>query len=268
METFAHYVLNREYHFKYARGLWTTIGREFHDYDEIVLLPEGHVQLISRDIRMELPPGALVLIPKEQYHQFVPQDPSRYHRCIFGFRETPELRELIREVMDRVTVLPLPPETACAVFRSLIQASQSRIPETQKQLLLTSALPQLLLALKLFGAESIRSAPGISSVTREALSYIDCHFREKLELPEIARRLNVSESTLSHRFQREMNISVYRYISEKRLSAVRQHVSQGESLVAAAEKSGFRDYSGFYRLYKSRYHEYPSASCRVREPEG
>lgn len=267
MENFESYVQTKTCHYKYARGRMAVTGREFHDYDEIVLFPEGNVQLISKNIHMVLCPGSLVLIPKEHFHQFIPTDVGQYLRCIFGFWETSRLRELIREVMEDVTVLPLPPETAVALYRTLNQTALSGLSQGEKQLLLDSALPQLLLTLKLFTADGIRNGPGISPMISRALAYIDGHFSDKIELPDIALQLNVSESTLSHRFRQELNISVYRYISEKRLSAVRQHVAKGESLAAAAEKSGFRDYSGFYRLYKNRYHKYPSAIHQFPEAE-
>ena len=102
-------------------------------------------------------------------------------------------------------------------------------------------------------------------MAQEALDYIDSNLAQELRLDAVAQALGVSVSTLSHRFRKDLNISVYRYISEKRLSAVRRYMEQGLSLGAAAERSGFRDYSGFFRLYKSYFGESPSATARKTE---
>ena len=65
--------------------------------------------------------------------------------------------------------------------------------------------------------------------------------------------LYVSPSTLSHKFSKELKISVYQYITKKRLSVAHKLIKQGESLKNAALSSGFNDYSCFYRLYKKYY---------------
>ena len=131
-------------------------------------------------------------------------------------------------------------------------------------MLLQSAVAQLLLNLKISGGEPIRKYVTVSPLTQKALEYIDSNLSDQLRLETIARTLEVSVSSLCHRFRRDLNISVYRYISEKRLSAVRQLVQQGIPLGAAADRCGFKDYSGFFRLYKSYYGEIPSVSAKIQ----
>ena len=91
---------------------------------------------------------------------------------------------------------------------------------------------------------------GLSPIVSRALKIIDEKYTENLSVKTIAEMLYVSPSALAHKFSKELNISVYRYITKKRLSAVRESVSRGESLTEAAINNGFSDYSCFYRLYK------------------
>lgn len=256
---FAHYITAGSCHVKYAQGRPSVTGREFHSYDEIVLFLGGEAHFVSKDIQLRLTPGSILMIPKEQFHQFVVEDTSRYTRCILGFEVVPQLEGLIRETMNDVMVLPKPSAQMTAVFHTLMQAAQKELTTGEQTVLLHSAVAQLLLAYKLSDEESIREYVTVSPLTQKALRYIESNLSRELRLETIAQALGVSVSALSHRFRKDLSISVYRYISEKRLSAVRQCVRQGMALGAAAEKCGFKDYSGFFRLYKSYYGETPSA---------
>ena len=260
---FTHYMAAGGCHMKYAQGKPAVTGREFHSYDEIVLFLEGNAQLISKNIQIRLTPGSIVLIPKEQFHQFVVADPDSYTRCILGFGDIPQLQSLVRQVMPEVAVVPHPSEQMQSLFKILMQAAQKGLPGPEQALLLQSAVAQLLFSQKLSGGESIRKYLTVSPITQEALRYIDENLSKELRLDIIAKAAGVSVSSLSHRFRKDLSISVYRYISEKRLSAVRQYVDQGIPLGAAAERTGFKDYSGFFRLYKSHYGESPSATVNA-----
>ena len=260
---FEYYLTAGSCHLKYAQGRPAVTGREFHSYDEIVLFLAGNAQLISENIQLPLTPGSIVLIPKEQFHQFVVTDSQQYIRCILGFEEIPHLQELIRQTMTEVTVFPDPSEQMLSIFQTLIQASREKLTPQEQTALLQSAVAQLLLGQKLSGGESIHKYVTVSALTQKALQYIDSHLSEELRLDTMAQALGISVSSLCHRFRKEVSISVYRYISEKRLSMVRRCVQQGMALGAAAEFCGFKDYSGFFRLYKSYYGEIPSAVVRT-----
>lgn len=257
---FEHYITAGSCHVKYAKGKPAVNGREFHSYDEIVLFLGGQAQLISKNIQLHLTPGSIILIPKEQFHQFVVTDAENYTRCILGFEAISSLKNLILQTLTEVMVLPNPPASMLSVFHTLMQASQRELPEEEQTILLQSAAAQLLINQKLSNGEPICKYITLSSLTRKTLEYIDCNLSTPLRLDVIAHVLGVSVSSLCHRFRKELNISVYRYISEKRLSAVRQYVEQGIPLGTAAERCGFQDYSGFFRLYKNHYGERPSAA--------
>lgn len=249
-------------HVKFARGAPAVSGREFHDYDEMVLFLEGEARLVSPKIQMKLEPGMVIMIPKEHYHQFCVDTPDQYLRCILGFSADAEIGSLVRRYMQRVEVLPRATEAMAETFHLLMRAAEAQVPEQEAELLLKSAVVQLLMSWKLYAQVPIVESVQISAVTQQALTYIDAHLSQPLRLEEIAAALNVSVSMLSHRFSKELKIPIYRYITEKRLSSVRQLREKGMSLCEAAQRSGFSDYAGFYRLYRKQYGEKPS-----REPK-
>ena len=137
---------------------------------------------------------------------------------------------------------------------------ESKASDTDKLLFARATLIELLFERRYDqDPAQIRAAASTSPVQR-ALTYIDTHYAEPLTLESIAQALYISPSTLSHRFRKEQNMSVYRYLSKKRLFAVRQCVAGGYALTDAARMCGFNDYAGFFRMYKKYYGNAPSQS--------
>ena len=257
-DLFEHYWETANFHFKYAKGEPSAKGREFHNYDEIVLFIGGEATFVSKNIALPLVPGNVIFIPKEHFHQFVITHPEKYERIILGFNETGDTTELIRDVMTEIKVVSAPSENIFAVFDNLKKLAEVCLTEQEKHLVLFSSLVQLLTDQKYFFKKLIVENISQSELTRKALSYIDANYNRKLSVSSISKALDVSASSLSHHFRNDLNISVYKYIIEKRLSEARKHVERGLSLHKAAMLCGFTDYSAFFRLYKNRYAAKPS----------
>lgn len=263
MSGFEYFIDGGNFHFKYAKGKPAVEGQEFHSYSELVLFLDGESQLISKNIQLSLEKGSLVLIERENFHQFVVTSPQNYVRCILAFEKTSDaLESVLNEVVQGVSVMQIPPKSVLNVFESLQRVCASFLSEELKKEVIEAGITSILAELKLYSGESIDKHISLSNQSRQALNFIDLNFNKDITVQSVAKALNVSPSSLSHRFKDELNISVYRYISEKRLSEARKLISQGESLSAAAEKCGFKDYSCFFRLYKKRYSRSPSAHLK------
>lgn len=247
---FEYYIKTEELHFKYAKGEPELKDREFHNYNEFVFFINGDNFFVSKNVQQKLTAGTLVIIPKEHFHQFRVSNPETYTRCILGFRESSSISELAREVMDTIKVIGSPDSRITSVFENLAEIVKSNLSHSEKMLYINSSLVQLLIYLKLNPVAEPDSNVGFSPVVSRALNIIDQRYTERLTVEGIAKALYISPSTLSHKFTEELNISVYQYITKKRLSAAYERIRQGESLTSAALNSGFSDYSCFYRLYK------------------
>ncbi len=240
-------------HFKYIKGKPRIIGQEFHDYNEFILFLDGSSRLISKDIQQTLKKGSLILIPKGHFHQFDVTFPPKYTRCILGFREIPEINLLIREVFNTVKVITNPDPKILTAFEDMIAITKSNLQDAEKKLFLNAVLVQLIIHFKYTAIKVISENINISPVVREALRIIDDNFTNPLSVKSVAKLLYVSPSTIAHKFSEELHISVYQYITKKRMALARQYIENGEPLTSAATKSGFSDYSCFYRLYKKYY---------------
>lgn len=87
----------------------------------------------------------------------------------------------------------------------------------------------------------------------QVLAYVEEHLSEKITLAEIARHFYVSESTITQTFRKKMDISFYRYVTQRRLIASKTLIETGMSLDAVSEQVGFADYSSFFRAFKHEY---------------
>lgn len=252
-QLFEYYIETNNFHLKYAKGEPAVKDQEFHDYYEFVYFISGTSFLVSKNIQQNLAPGSIVMIPKEHFHQFCVSYPETYVRCILGFRSTPEIKKLTKEVMDTIKVISSPDKRLIYIFEHIIEVVNSKLSEDEKKLYIHSSLVELMIYLKLKPFMAISDNVNLSPAVSKALTIIDENYADNLSVENIAERLYISPSTLAHKFSKELNISVYRYITKKRLAVAHELIQKGEALVNAASRCGFSDYSCFYRLYKKYY---------------
>lgn len=92
-----------------------------------------------------------------------------------------------------------------------------------------------------------------SGFIQQVLVYINENYNKNLSLDEISSRFFVSKYHLSHVFRREVGVSVYRYITIKRLIASKKMLEENISASETAWACGFSDYASFYRAFKGEY---------------
>lgn len=84
-------------------------------------------------------------------------------------------------------------------------------------------------------------------------AYIEGNFAGHITIGDLARQFYVSESTISHLFRQKMGVSVYRYITQRRLIAAKTRIQQGMLLEDVSRAVGFSDYSTFYRAFRQEF---------------
>lgn len=250
---FEYYIETNNFYIKYAKGEPAAKDQEFHNYNEFVLFIGGYSSLISKNIQQKLTRGSLIIIPKEHFHHFCVDKPQTYERLILGFYDSAEINELISSVMNTIKVIPIPDEKVVSLLDNLIQIVKSNICEENKKLFIHSSLIQLLIYLEQNTADVVKKSIKLSSEVSQALGVIDEMYSKNLSIKHIADMLCISPSTLSHKFSKELDISLYLYITKKRLMEAHKLIENGELSTSAAIKCGFSDYSCFYRLYKKYY---------------
>jgi AraC-like DNA-binding protein len=83
--------------------------------------------------------------------------------------------------------------------------------------------------------------------------YIERHYTETITIGDLSRQFYVSKSTISHLFQQKLGVSLYRYITQRRLIAAKSLIEEGIRLEEVAMRIGFQDYTAFFRAFKGAF---------------
>lgn len=79
----------------------------------------------------------------------------------------------------------------------------------------------------------------------------------------LSEKMHVSPSYLSHVFEKDLQISLHKYVLEKRLILANKKIKQSVNPTIAASECGFGDYSGFYRQYKKMFGVSPTKTKSI-----
>ena len=89
-------------------------------------------------------------------------------------------------------------------------------------------------------------------VVDQVIKYVGLHFAEEITCDKIAESMHLNKYYLGRTFKKTVGITLWNYIINRRLLNFNDLIRQGHAAEEAAYLSGFRNYSNFYRLYKSR----------------
>ena len=102
------------------------------------------------------------------------------------------------------------------------------------------------------------------------MDYVEGHYAQKITLSQAAQAFYVSESTITHTFQKKIRVSFYRYVTQRRLIAAKALILQNLPMEDAAVQSGFTDYSSFYRAFKQEFgispRQYRNLQLQTEDP--
>ena len=83
--------------------------------------------------------------------------------------------------------------------------------------------------------------------------YIEEYYATHITIDDLARKFYVSNSTISHLFKQKMGVSLYRYITQRRLIAAKALIARKIPMEEISHMVGFVDYSTFYRAFKQEF---------------
>lgn len=250
---------NQLVRFKHVKGKLDICRGTVHDYCEIYLLLDGHVEYVNRRIRRQIMPGQLVLVPGGEYHQFVVKEPSAvYERCILDVYPWLFDDDTLAEAIRDKEVLTLPADhRILGNFQYLKDGLQTYDREDYSHVL-SAVATDIILLIKQMTDLPDASVREQDPLALQIMEYINENFGRQLSLSDIANRFYISVSTVCHCFRASFGISVKKYLSEKRMVEARQRLRRGEKAQEVCTALGYPNYSTFYRAYKTHFGTAPS----------
>jgi two-component system response regulator YesN len=86
---------------------------------------------------------------------------------------------------------------------------------------------------------------------RQVIEYLQEYYNEDLTLEDVARKVHISPSRLSHLFKDELGLTIIEYLTDIRITAAKQMLENSDLMVKQiAEKVGYQEASYFTRVFK------------------
>lgn len=232
-----------------------------HLYYEIIYCVQGNIEYLLGVQRYQIQPGDIIIAPPGIIHcPILPKHLSipykRYVICISpAFADT--LRNANSEILDFRDAIVLRTmgtrwEHLKNFFSQAIEESEKRFPGWEVCLGGNTAQLVALIGRSIHELNAVKNNTK-SSLLEKILDYMQNNMSAKLSINETAQYFHISPSTLTHLFQKEMGISFYRCLTQRRLVEAKNLIAQEYSMEDVALAVGFQEYSAFYRAFKAEY---------------
>lgn len=227
--------------------------KHMHPEYELIFIAGGEVQYQVELEHYDLRACALLIIrPGEHHYPVFPREHS-YEFYVIRF-DSQDLPPAVRARLSGLSVrydltgTGMPP-----YFRSIGEQWEmlSEEPELLQESL-KAILNQILITLAVQKGETGKTVFASESF-RRIFEYVDRNYLLVHKLSDLERALNMSSSGISKSFLRQMEVPVMQYIRNRKTVHAHSLLLQGLPPAEAAERSGFEDYSAFYRNYVKIY---------------
>ncbi len=234
-----------------------------HETPELYLFLSGKGEFLVEGSHYPLSPGDILLMRSAETHKLLisPDEPYRRLAVHFPaevFRSLDPEGNLFKAFLDRPLgrLNDYPASRYPGLHRILedltLTPGQEKLQILSRLLLLLTEIAALFP--KISGEEK---AP--ATLSAQLVAHINRHLFEELSVESLSRHFARSSSQLGRLFKEATGTSMWDYINTKRMLAARAMLERGDSAAAVSERCGYADYSAFFRAYKKRFGQAPSA---------
>lgn len=142
-------------------------------------------------------------------------------------------------------------------FLSIIKLASDNKQVFGKDIMENVNISTLLVTLNRLTFENLANGIIEETLVDKIVSYVEANLEKPLSLDMIAKKFNISASRLTHFFKDETKVSLYNFITQKRLAKAKTLLVEGYSVKDAARASGFNDMSNFYRSFREAFNTTP-----------
>lgn len=234
-----------------------------HNFYEIYYFLEGEAYYLVEGRKYELTPESLLLLAPGVFHGVWIRSEKNYRRYAMHFHPdilSVERRKLLLSVFPSYRKSPeqkvyfehMGTFQIEAFFRTLCEYKE--YPEKIRSQLLPIGVEALLGRIfSIQEKEDVLLGQRMNNdFIMDILLYLNRHMDQNITLDVLSEEFQVSKQYLNRVFRRDVGTTVIDYLLQKRIIYAQQLLVNGCSAADAAERSGFQDYSAFYRSYKKK----------------
>ena len=232
-----------------------------HDCYELYYSISGGKQFLIDNRFYSIAPGDLFIINQYESHKLTQIDNHIHERIVLSIYP-----DYVKRISTADTNLDYCFSNRDAGFQhkvSLDKAGQSRFlyyiskmtsaTGFAHDIVEQAAFMELLVLINvLSNANAAQAAPAeykYSHQVEDILAYINQNIALGITVEQLAENFYLSESYICRIFKQATGTTINKYITARRISIAKAHLSQGDSVGEAFEKSGFGDYSSFFKAF-------------------
>ena len=237
------------------------INLHSHFFYEIIFVYKGNIQYLIKTERYQIKAGDIIIVPPGVSHQPILTDLQNniYQRYVLWLSPL-FMKAILPLFPDHDFSTPTLLRTAGTkwiilkdMFYLGIRESEQKKPGWNAYVYGNTMQLVTMLYRATIEKKSLHLKSEKPELLEKILSFIEANLAHELSLDDTGKRFFVSRSTISNTFRKEMGISFYRYVTQRRLVAAKNFILENIPLEAIANQVGFSDYSSFYRAFKGEY---------------
>lgn len=275
------YMLSEDYELYFYSDInFKTGAIHTHPYYEFYFFVAGEVSLEVNGHIFPVNNGDLVIIPPGVPHRAIINDSKKiYQRFVFWLStryidnlclESNDYKYIFTDTSDNKYLHHYDAISFNAmqtkIFSIIQEINQERFGKAVKINILISDL-LIDINRKAYEQKNPLLIRQEASLYQNLLTYIDNNLTKQILLEDIAAEFYVSKYHISHLFKDNLGISIHQYILKKRLNLFKDYLRETGDIQDAYLKSGFTEYSVFFRAFKKEFGISPSVFKKEIEKE-
>ena len=220
--------------------------REIHSYNEILFFMGKEATFLTESFKKQIGKHSLIVIPKEKYHYFDVKKECTFERLKIRFPDSFETEENLLS-SDGIRIIDKINDDMLFLLKKICSSAKNCNSKAEK-LEAYGAFLMLMAQISKLSSEPAEEK-NVSPLVSGCIELINNSLKTPMNIRCIAKKLNVSESAITHSFKKEMGISVHKYIQQKRLILANSLIESGYRPSKIYLDCGYSDYSAFYKAY-------------------
>lgn len=242
----------------------------WHDFYELSLVLEGRASHEVNGERSEIGPGSAFLLSPADLHAIHPLGVGAL-RCFNTVVEPALVEGVLARLGRHVAPFPWRAEGCLDLAHDLERLERELAGRDVGATVVSEALVTGLvvdMARRNAGPRPVAGGRADSDTAmRQAVLYVDRHFREPLSLADVAAQAHLSPNYCSERFRDVAGVAFQHYLLDRRLRFAHALLeATGLGVTEVCHASGFNDVSHFGRVYRRRYGVPPSGGRAAGSP--
>lgn len=238
-----------------------TMNMHIHDCYEIYYSISGSRQFLIDNRLYSVAPGDIFIINQFESHMLISAESDAHERIVLNLHPN-----YVKKLSSRTTDLDRCFSNHPVGFRHKISLSKEqqgrvlfhidKISSAEGygcDIIQRASVLELLVFINWLSScnSAENSAPNYNPNHQvdDILAYINQNLSEAISTQTIAERFNMSSSYLCRCFKKATGTTVGKYITARRITIARSLLSEGCSVTEAYERSGFTDYSTFFKTF-------------------